>query len=542
MISQAYIFGALGKAAIKQQGQWFLMDADEPKEVRKWHLFDSNFFALTNPETIHLEGERKINEVRNLLELESKKHEALALSLQFMDTKISGVELKNAIASLLEKHIRHSKIYSFVETRLLSTVVPASFNPAAALKTCEVGHFEKATNLYRHLAASQNGIQQFFTVWQKVGKKHFKSYEDYDTAYARMTESGLVKELVMAISQKDKIQWDVAAVKTTELLKQYNLLEDTILVSDLKQELETIFKICFENKVFISVENQKNVFIDCPYDEEYLPLLKAVIFTVKACGFQPKIILEHFASVEDRTKKINQLIEESQYCIHDLSKIGATKFGKNQDLRLSGKLIEEIAFHEYYSRIKSQKKNILVLGKDRSSIGVELLSNLADAFRIHGGNQEEIIKCIRDWFYQSGAKRIKPASTIWVEFNEFMTTLSEKKEGKELPLATVKRISPKLKQFGPMTGKPNSLLSWSEAIGDTQKNKIVIKNEGKRIPSQSPIASKYQRLSMNRSISKRVEFLTAVYHYSEFKEQSKGENIFSPQNTSPKINIWNMKH
>lgn len=39
MISQAYIFGALGKAAFKEQGKWFVLDADEPDLIQPWHSF-----------------------------------------------------------------------------------------------------------------------------------------------------------------------------------------------------------------------------------------------------------------------------------------------------------------------------------------------------------------------------------------------------------------------------------------------------------------------------------------------------------------------
>lgn len=41
----------------------------------------------------------------------------------------------------------------------------------------------------------------------------------------------------------------------------------------------------------------------------------------------------------------------------------------------------------------------------------------------HEGSEEKLIKCVRDWFYENGSKKLKPASAIWDSFNEFMSNL-----------------------------------------------------------------------------------------------------------------------
>lgn len=73
---------------------------------------------------------------------------------------------------------------------------------------------------------------------------------------------------------------------------------------------------------------QKNVFINCPFDEDYRQLLLAVIFTVKRLGFIPRLTLEQANSGVTRITLILELIEASKYGIHDLSRLLAAEEGQ----------------------------------------------------------------------------------------------------------------------------------------------------------------------------------------------------------------------
>ncbi len=71
----------------------------------------------------------------------------------------------------------------------------------------------------------------------------------------------------------------------------------------------------------------KNVFINCPLYNEYIPLLKCLLFTIKKFLLTPRLALERHDSGEIRLQKIKQLFEESKYSIHDLSKVISEKKG-----------------------------------------------------------------------------------------------------------------------------------------------------------------------------------------------------------------------
>lgn len=65
----------------------------------------------------------------------------------------------------------------------------------------------------------------------------------------------------------------------------------------------------------------RSVFINCPFDEQYKPLLHATLFTIHDCGFVARIALEDVGGREARLAKICRLVEQSRWSIHDLSRV-----------------------------------------------------------------------------------------------------------------------------------------------------------------------------------------------------------------------------
>ena len=63
---------------------------------------------------------------------------------------------------------------------------------------------------------------------------------------------------------------------------------------------------------------ERNVFVNCPFDDGYRPILRALLFTVSFLGFQPRIALESCDSGRSRIEKIVALVRESKYAILEL--------------------------------------------------------------------------------------------------------------------------------------------------------------------------------------------------------------------------------
>lgn len=70
----------------------------------------------------------------------------------------------------------------------------------------------------------------------------------------------------------------------------------------------------------LTVDASKSVFINCPFDNEFKPLMDAIIFAVACCGFLPRSAYESGSVAVPRMERIIQAIFTSKYSIHDLSR------------------------------------------------------------------------------------------------------------------------------------------------------------------------------------------------------------------------------
>ena len=52
---------------------------------------------------------------------------------------------------------------------------------------------------------------------------------------------------------------------------------------------------------------ETNVFINCPFDDDFAPLLQAILFCVITMGFEPRLATERSDSGETRLDKIREL-------------------------------------------------------------------------------------------------------------------------------------------------------------------------------------------------------------------------------------------
>jgi len=68
-----------------------------------------------------------------------------------------------------------------------------------------------------------------------------------------------------------------------------------------------------------------NVFINCPFDENFRPCFEALLFAVTASGYKVRCALEDADGASIRFEKLRNLIRECPYTIHDLSRIELSK-------------------------------------------------------------------------------------------------------------------------------------------------------------------------------------------------------------------------
>jgi hypothetical protein len=163
----------------------------------------------------------------------------------------------------------------------------------------------------------------------------------------------------------------------------------------------------------------QNVFINCPFDAEYLPLLRPLVFTILYLGYHPNIAKETSDSGEVRFYKICELIEISKISIHDLSRIQSTRINEIFRLNMPFELGLDIGCRKYQAGPASQKK-CLILEKEKYRY-MNALSDIAGLdIKNHNDEPEDIVRQIRNWFVENEALSVASATRIWESFNEFM--------------------------------------------------------------------------------------------------------------------------
>lgn len=64
-----------------------------------------------------------------------------------------------------------------------------------------------------------------------------------------------------------------------------------------------------------------SIFINCPFDDDYKPILRAIIYAIYRCGFFPQTALDEDDGTEIRLLKIIHKMRNCRYGVHDLSRI-----------------------------------------------------------------------------------------------------------------------------------------------------------------------------------------------------------------------------
>ena len=172
----------------------------------------------------------------------------------------------------------------------------------------------------------------------------------------------------------------------------------------------------------------KNVFINCPFDEDYRSLLRPLLFTIVSFGYFPRVSAERSDSGESRLSKICEFIKESKYSIHDLSRMRAKERGALQRMNMPFEL-----GIDYGTRVsgppKMRGKQFLILEKNRYAFHKAISDMSGVDIKDHKNQPIRLIQVTREWFVETvGLRRLPGYETLWSRFTDFTTALSRKRK------------------------------------------------------------------------------------------------------------------
>jgi hypothetical protein len=164
---------------------------------------------------------------------------------------------------------------------------------------------------------------------------------------------------------------------------------------------------------------ETNVFVNCPFDETFLPLLRPLLFCVLDLGLEPRIALERIDSGEARIEKIIELIQDSKFAVHDLSRLQAEQVGEFYRMNMPFELGLDVGCRRFKGGQWSDKRClILEAERYRYQAAISDLSNSDIA--VHGNQPADMVSEVRNWLNSQAHLHAPGPSRVWSRFNDFM--------------------------------------------------------------------------------------------------------------------------
>lgn len=173
-----------------------------------------------------------------------------------------------------------------------------------------------------------------------------------------------------------------------------------------------------------SVSYDHNVFFNCPFDTAYQPLLRAIAFCIYDLKLTLRIASETHDSGSTRISKIIQLIRESRFGIHDLSRLAAAKKGDLARLNMPFELGLDMGSRTFggdHPDHKYADKKCLVLSDKAYQYQAAISDISGSDIMVHKNEPVIAVEKVRNWLVDvAQIADPPPPSRIWVRFNEFL--------------------------------------------------------------------------------------------------------------------------
>jgi hypothetical protein len=153
-----------------------------------------------------------------------------------------------------------------------------------------------------------------------------------------------------------------------------------------------------------------NVFINCPFDDEYKDIFNAVVFTVFDCGYLARCAQELDDSIEVRINKIENIISECRFGIHDISR---TELSKDSNLPRFNMPLELGLFMgaKRYGEEEQKQKRCMILDKERYRYQKFISDISGQDVHAHNNDESTVIKKVGEWLRKFSGRTIIPGGS-----------------------------------------------------------------------------------------------------------------------------------
>ena len=180
-----------------------------------------------------------------------------------------------------------------------------------------------------------------------------------------------------------------------------------------------------------------NVFINCPFDQKYLELFRAVIFAVHDCGFIARCAMEINDASQVRIAKIFDIISECRIGIHDISRTEIDSASKLPRFNMPLELGMFLGAKQYGDAV--QQRKICLILECRKYDYQKYCSDIAGQdITAHAGKENLIIAAVRNLLAGTLRSKIIPGATeVHQRYLRFRSELPKLRKALKLTAAEV---------------------------------------------------------------------------------------------------------
>jgi hypothetical protein len=167
-----------------------------------------------------------------------------------------------------------------------------------------------------------------------------------------------------------------------------------------------------------------SVFINCPFDDDYRPILRAIVFTIYSCGFSPHTALDEDDGTDIRLLKIIRKMQGCRYGIHDLSRI---ELNPSNFPRFNMPFELGIFFGaKHFGSPDQNRKNALILERERYTYQ-QYISDLNGVdTKAHNNNPVTALVRVHSWLNTASRRKSIPGeTTLRKQFGKFNLLLPD---------------------------------------------------------------------------------------------------------------------
>ena len=165
-----------------------------------------------------------------------------------------------------------------------------------------------------------------------------------------------------------------------------------------------------------------SVFINCPFDDDYKPILRAIVYAIYRCGFFPQTALDEDDGTELILLKIIRKMKGCRYGIHDLSQI---ELNNANFPRFNMPFELGIFFGaKYFGGNPQNGKNALILEREKYTYQ-QFISDLSGIdTKAHNNYPVLALKRVHSWLNTTSRRTTIPGEKVLqTKFEEFERVL-----------------------------------------------------------------------------------------------------------------------